>query len=276
MSAASANPEQRGAGENVARPGLVYIRVPKTGSSTAVRIVQQGLATEVGPDVQPRGRLHLHATWGQHADLLEQQQRWAPIATFRDPVERIVSFYRYLQRMARVPDLHEEVRPSCGEVATRPLRDLVVDHQSLFYSSTMPVQVCYLATDFAVDRLGRLLTTWPSDPGFTRRAVKLALDRLELLAWSGLVETLDRDLETLAASRGWPRFAPVHLNRAPAAPSPDDPSADLDAATRRLLADRLEADYLLVEAAREIAAERHRAAHGHVGWRPVARSLGSV
>ncbi|MFM9108304.1 MAG: hypothetical protein ACKOWF_16580 [Chloroflexota bacterium] len=247
-----------GAAEGEPRPGLAYLRIPKTASTSVAVLVRNALQEEAHRVGQARGFRQAHATWGRYGEDLTRRDEWVPIATFRDPLERVFSYYRYLQRSSRRLDLPEQVKLACLETAARPLSELIRDESSTFFISTMPVQTFYLGTGLPVNRLGRPMMASLPGPGFTRQALVLALERLEHLAWIGLVETLDRDLETLAASQGWPPFAPARLNAAPPEPVPDDPSADLDHAARRMLQDRLAADCLLVEAAREIAAERHR------------------
>lgn len=82
-----------------------------------------------------------------------------------------------------------------------------------------------------------------------------ACSRLEELRWLGVTDTLDRDLETLASTFGWPPLGPAPRSN-PTAPEHRLRAADLSPALHSALRARLAPDYDLLGKAREIAAAR--------------------
>ena len=274
--AASANAGPGETGVRV-RPGLVYVRPPKTASTSVENLViaAQGLSAEtlvqvaeIYPDrngaVDPRKCLvgkGYHVTWNDAARFLADPAAWRAIMTLRDPIARTLSHYRFLQQTAhaaRSPGAHQRL---LEEALARPLRELIVDESSEFFNWTMPVQTFFLGSTLrGSDPSGpaRLLPDTVRSPAAHHEALRCALGRLERLAWIGIVESLDRDVQVLAFSQGWPAHGLLHDNRTATGGDALAASSELDPATRRVLADRLAADYVLLECAREIAAERYR------------------
>lgn len=255
-------------------PRLVYIKPPKTASISVAQAIKAHLAREGFravhlPEILRTGRtdtppnvamLHGHVSWHQCAHWIGRAEGWKPIFTLRDPLDRVRSHYRYLRERALRESMPDSQRPLCEEALTRPLRDLVRDETSGFFGWTMPVQSIMLGAP-----IPGVITehSWPEeirDSALQARALECALERLEQLWWIGIVDTLDRDLETLALRQGWPLASAPRRNQTRIGDETDVAFSEIDAATRRLLTDRLAADYLLLEAAREIAAEQHRAA----------------
>lgn len=270
---AGAHPDPNGPRTRPHR-GLAYIKPPKSASSSVTLVIKSWLARDglreqgyfdakaIGADAVPPdvALVHGHATWHQFAPWIDHADGWRPIVTLRDPLDRTRSHYRYLRQRARRSDLLDSLRPLCEEALARPLSDLVRDETSGFFGWTMPIQTIMLGAPIsaAVTEL-----RWPDSirsSDLRARALESALDRLEQIWWIGILDTLDRDLETLAYLQGWPRTSAPRRNQTWIGDPTDAAFSEIDAATRRLLADRLAADYLLLEAAREIAAERHRAA----------------
>jgi hypothetical protein len=199
-----------------------------------------------------------HVTWDDAAWLLADPAAWQPFMTFRDPIDRTVSHYRYIRRLPPQYQPEDEHRRMCSEALARPLRELVYDDTSGFYNCTMPLQTLYLGSPLR----GRV----PAYPlpdeirlvEYQQAALRSALGRLEGLAWIGIVESLARDVQVFAFNQGWPPVDAPHENRTMPVRNESADSSELDPATRRVLADRLAADYVLLESAREIAAERYR------------------
>ena len=255
------------------RPRICYLRVPKTGSISVVQTIRAALgcsrnaelhladilagpaAAAVDPARAPFA--HGHVTWCDAEWLLADPAEWTAAVTLRDPVERTVSHYRYLRRRAITGDVPETNVGLYREVLERPLGELIHDRDSLFHRWTMPAQTIFLGADRAgLYRLGD--APWSDEVighATAPEVLARALDRLEGLGWVGILDTLHRDLGTLAAAREWPDPAPVHANRTPR--DVDFSGFDrLDDADRRTLADRLAPDYVLLESARELVAER--------------------
>ncbi len=260
-----------GDNHRVTRPRLVYLKVPKTASSSVMRMVQEALelgtnqilsgtswfGEEATPPDDRYKAVMAHVTWNDAARLLDDPTAWVPIVTLRDPLERTVSHYRYLRQRALQTNLLSRFRPVCDEALARPLRELVHDETSAFHGWTMPVQTFFLGADLPCGIPEVRLPDTVHSPDFHHQALQCALDRLHRLAWIGIVETLPRDMRTLAFSQGWPVPDVLHDNRTTPVGADSDAFSELDPATRRVLANRLAADYVLLECAREIAAERY-------------------
>ncbi|MFM9108302.1 MAG: hypothetical protein ACKOWF_16570 [Chloroflexota bacterium] len=251
---------------------ICFMKVPKTASSSIVAMIRS--VHQSAPEQELResgirsGRsaskfaaalfAHGHVSWHDVEPLLAEEPReWVPIMAFRDPLARTLSHYRYLQRRHSSPGITGRIRMMCDEAVRRPLRDLARDETSLFHGWTMPVQTLFLGSELQ----GPITEhPWPAaalSPAVQHEALKRALERLHRLAWIGVVESLERDLQVLAHDRGWAPVPLRWLNRSVASTAGDG-SDRLDGDTLRLLMDRLSADYLLIESAREIAAERWR------------------
>lgn len=199
-----------------------------------------------------------HVTWDDAAWLLADPAAWQPFMTFRDPIDRTVSHYRYLRQLQPQHQPDDEHRRMCSEALARPLRELVYDDTSGFYNCTMPLQTLYLGSPLR----GRIPACPLPDEirpvEYQLAALRSALGRLEGLAWIGIVESLARDVQVFAFSQGWPPVDAPHRNQTRPVSAESDTFSELDPATRRVLADRLAADYVLLESAREIAVERYR------------------
>jgi len=270
-----------GSAQDRARPRICYLRVPKTGTISVVRTIRAALGCSReeelhGPDildgpaaarVDPAGApfAHGHVTWSDAGWLLADPSAWTAVATLGNPLERTMSHYRYLRCRAIAGDVPEETARQYREVLERPLAELIHDPSSLFHRWTMPAQTIFLGADRA--GLYRFADAPWSDEEIRHatgpEVLARALARLELLGWVGILDTLDRDIETLATSREWAVPAPVHANRTPR--DVDGSGFDrLGGADRRTLEDRLAPDHALLESARELALERHGEARGRL------------
>ena len=255
-----------------AKPGLVFIRPPKTASCSVENVIKLALGPSADYVVPAKtvqlGRVGAldakhcfvrgHVTWNDAAWLVADPAAWRPIMTFRDPIERTLSHYRYLRQRASSARLDLDNEPLIRETLARPLRDLIHDESSGFFNWTMPIQTLFLGSTLRGRDPRHPLpdeTRLLDDRG---EALRCALGRLDRLAWIGIVESLDRDLRVLAFSQGWPVVDAPHANRTKAVSAESAAFSELDPATRQVLADRVAADYVLLESAREIAAERYR------------------
>ena len=249
----------------------MFIRPPKTASTSVEDMIKSSLgltAEHLVPDqtvfhgsadaIAPQHRfVRGHVTWDDAAWMVADRSAWLPIMTIRDPLERTLSQYRFLRQRGEVRRREGKRQPMFDEVLARPLRELIVDESSMFYNWTMPVQTLFLGSPLRGRPPTGPLGDEVRSPACQHGALCRALERLERLAWIGIVESLGRDMQVLAFSQGWPVADTNHSN--PTAPVDDESAAasELDPALLRLLANRLAADYVLLECAREIAAERY-------------------
>jgi hypothetical protein len=254
------------------RPRVCYLRVPKTASSSVTQAIRKVLRTtqddEIRLDVVLRGANDPRVasavfaagyfSWQDATPLLANPAEWVPVITFRDPLARTISHYRYRRWCYRSFEEQGEPPAKYTETWKRPLRDLIHDEASIFYGMTLPIHTLLLGGEKWKPALHVPSDLRAMSPEMQQEALGRAMDRLDRLAWVGVAETLERDLETLAFSRGWPPLEAMRANVTPTARDEDRPFEELDAETRRVLVERLAPDYLLVESAREVAAERHR------------------
>ena len=252
------------------RPRLFLVHIPKTGGTTFKRTLNDvrwldghraWLDHDFDPALNPgfEGSIRVsggHRTW-EHYGVLPGN--WSPVVLLRDPLQRTLSHYSFVRKRFARNELPPDFRPLGQEVATRSLPDLVRDPNSRFFGWSGSIQTRFIAGESPNRPPGAESPAGLLDPRAMRRALMVAMERLEETVWIGRTEHLARDLQTLAIQQGWPSLGPVrHANMVH--PSCRVQPEDLDGETLRSLEERLEADYLLVDRAEEIARERHHAA----------------
>ncbi|MGI9253401.1 MAG: hypothetical protein ACR2J8_06625 [Thermomicrobiales bacterium] len=250
-------------------PRLFFMHIPKTAGSSLRRMLEAAPATagrccwlKTGDPAADAPRLPCletalvtggHVRWDDAAVL---PGGWQMITVLRDPLDRLLSLYSF-QKMQIALGARTEASPVLRrELETRSFEDLAHDPAARFFRFTLPTQTLYLggAPRGFIPARGTEV-----DAAAIAPVLDLAMERLEKTAWLGVTESLDRDLETLAATFGWETLGPSrrtnqttmeHRLRV----------TDLEPETAAALRARLSPDYALLARAREIAAARHAAA----------------
>jgi hypothetical protein len=238
------------------RRTLFHLHIPKTGGTTlshalASRFDARRVLVAASGFVEP----HELAAAAVDVDLVAGHFTWSAVRAFptppavltvlRDPVEWALSFYSYLRGNAAAGIFEPTMQSLAEEAAARPLGDILLDRRSRLRRTIGPIQLGYLASD------RRDLRSYPSfftedgdlDVDGTERAIESGLRNVSACLWVGATETLDRDLQTLAARLDWRPFDPV--------------------ARRMVTRDRLQAEALPSQARRELdrLVEADRALH---------------
>jgi hypothetical protein len=255
------------------RERLFQLHIPKTAGTTLYSVLLTRIPRErvllMTKDPVCAGEVTAGA---EGVDLVAGHLSWAAVGAFpeppavltvlRDPVERALSVYSYLRVNAGAGIFDPGSEGTAQEAAMRPLGDMLLDRTSGLRHVVASNQVGYLSGDEPNLRqpAGFLTPSGDLDTPKLERCYEIAERNLLTCAWVGTTETLDRDLETLAARLGWPSFGAVQRRNV----TRDRQSAEsLPSRARRELEQLVEADRELHARARTIADERYRAVMTH-------------
>lgn len=191
--------------------------------------------------------------------------RTAVMTFLRDPVERAVSAFRFMQSLGREVLAREELPTAVARSCEMSLAEFLLEEPAAARDALGNVQTWVLARGSNCQmggpprsgrrrhRIRRLFASKPFGQLTTRTDLAQARRNLERCEFVGLTDQMAASLRLLCQMCGWPEPDAVpHVNRTPGR------SAALDAATRGQLEELTTLDAELYRFGRELFADRLR------------------